>query len=283
VHFEARWYPSKMIGQEPPSHPIRELPAFKLDLWRASAHAACVVIPVINEGIRIRSLVERMYLLGIHRIADIIVVDGGSCDGSLDRAYLEPRGIRGVVTKIGPGRLSSQLRVGYAVALDDGYEHIVTIDGNDKDDPEAIPKVIESLRAGTDFVQASRFVRGGVAENTPVIRWMAIRLIHAPLLSLASGFAWTDTTQGFRGYSRRLLQDDRIGVFRNCFQSYELLAYLSYRAPRLGFRCAEVPSARRYPIGVQTPTKISGVRGNLDLFTTLVRVCVGAFDPPIKS
>jgi glycosyltransferase involved in cell wall biosynthesis len=271
-----------MLGQKPPSRPIREVPAFKLDLWSASAHDTCVVIPVINEGVRIRSLVERMFRLGIHRIADIILVDGGSCDGSLDPAYLEPRGIRGVVTKLGPGRLSSQLRCGYAVALDDGYEHIVTIDGNDKDDPAAIPQMIDSLRAGADFVQASRFDRGGVAENTPLIRWLAIRLIHAPLLALASGFAWTDTTQGFRGYSRRLLQDHRIGVFRNCFQNYELLAYLSYRAPRLGFRCAEVPSARRYPIGVRTPTKISSVRGNLDLFTTLVRVCVGGFDPPIK-
>jgi hypothetical protein len=32
------------------------------------------------------------------------------------------------------------------------------IDGNDKDDPEAIPRFIEALKDGVDFVQASRFV-----------------------------------------------------------------------------------------------------------------------------
>lgn len=46
--------------------------------------------------------------------------------------------------------------------LDQGYEGIVTIDGNDKDDPVAIPQFIEALRQGFDFVQASRFISGVV-------------------------------------------------------------------------------------------------------------------------
>ena len=46
-----------------------------------------------------------------------------------------------------------------------------------------------------------------MAENTPLSRWIAIRLIHAPLCSLASGKWWTDSTQRFRGYSA----DQRVG------------------------------------------------------------------------
>src|SRR5690606_12255913 len=124
-------------------------------------------------------------------------------------------------------KLSAQLRCAYAFALDQGYEGIVTIDGNDKDDPAPIPQFIAALEQGADFVQASRYLPGGVAENTPKLRDFAIRSIHAPLLSLASGFHWTDTTQGFRAYSRKLLLDERIAPFRDVFMTYELLAYLS--------------------------------------------------------
>src|SRR5690606_39964037 len=147
-------------------------------------------------------------------------------------------------------------------ALDQGYEGIITIDGNDKDDPEAIPRFIAALDEGVDFVQASRFLPGGIAENTPKSRDFAIRFIHAPCLSMASGFHWTDTTQGFRAYSRRLLIDPRVAPFRDEFSTYELLAYLSYRAPKLGFICRELATTRRYPKG-EVPTKISSVRGSL--------------------
>jgi dolichol-phosphate mannosyltransferase len=154
---------------------------------------------------------------------------------------------------------------------------LVTIDGNDKDDPEAIPRFIKALKQGVDFVQASRFIAGGVAENTPRSRDLAIRFIHAPMLSLFSGFRWTDTTQGFRAYSRKMLVDPEIALFRDVFMTYELLAYLSYRAPRLGYRCLELPTIRRYPKG-EVPTKISNFKGNLTVLQVLLRACFGAYN-----
>ena len=259
--------------------PVRQVPSNTHEFWTEKRHSACVLIPLINEGERIKSLVRRMHALGIPALADIIFVDGGSKDGSLSRAIHGPLGVRGIVTKTGPGKLSAQLRCGYAMALDQGYEYIVTIDGNNKDDPDAIPAFIQALRDGQDFVQASRFVKGGTAENTPLVRWIAIRLIHAPVLSLASGFWWTDTTQGFRAYSRKLLTDPHVSIFRDCFIRYELLAYLSYRAPCLKFRCVELPTARRYPAEGKIPTKISAVSGNWDLVVTLVKTCFGRFNP----
>ncbi|MFL9928037.1 glycosyltransferase family 2 protein [Paraburkholderia sp. RL18-103-BIB-C] len=254
-----------------------QVPAFKTLLWFGRQREACVVIPVINEGKRIRNLLARMSALGISAQADIVIVDGGSTDGSLVEDFLRQHGVRALLLKTGPGKLSAQLRCAYAFVLDHGYEHIVTIDGNDKDDPEAIPRFIEALEQGIDFVQASRFLAGGVAENTPKSRDLAIRLIHAPMLSLFSGFSWTDTTQGFRGYSRRMLLDPRIGIFRDVFMTYELLVYLSYRVPKLGYRCVELPTIRRYPPG-EVPTKISSVRGNLAVLKCLFVACLGRFN-----
>src|SRR4051794_176001 len=82
----------------------------------------CVVVPVINEGPRIASLLRRMHALGIPHLADIIIVDGGSTDGSLSTALLDETGVAGLIVKTGPGRLSAQLRCAYAFALDQSYE-----------------------------------------------------------------------------------------------------------------------------------------------------------------
>lgn len=255
------------------------MPTFETRRWLGRSTQCCVVIPVINEGERIGRLLERMARIGIERFADIIIVDGGSTDGSLAAARLEAAGVRGLLVKTGSGKLSAQLRCAYAFALDQGYAGIVTIDGNDKDDPAPIPAFARALDDGIDFVQASRFIAGGVAEHTPLVRWLAIRLIHAPMLGLCSGFRWTDTTQGFRAYSRRVLLDARVAPFRAVFAEYELLPYLSRRIPRLGYRCVEMPATRHYPEGGSVPTKIAGVAGNWRVFMALIRACVGALDP----
>lgn len=255
-----------------------QVPSYDVRMTTQASKKWCVVIPVINEGRRITNLIERMARLDVQAHADIIIMDGGSTDGSLELAWLRQHGVHTVLVKTGPGRLSAQLRCAYAFALDAGYEGIVSIDGNDKDDPDAIGSFIAALEKGVDFVQASRFIRGGEAENTPVLRHFAIRLIHAPMLRLFSGFPWTDTTQGFRAYHRRLLLDPRVAPFREVFSGYELLAYLSYRAPRLGFTCLEIGTSRRYPKG-EVPTKISAVKGNVTVLAVLFRACFGRYNP----
>lgn len=259
-----------------------QVPSYSTTFWNGRSRPHCVVIPVINEGERILNLLRRMAAVKIADIADVIIVDGGSIDGSLEPQRLQELGVRGLLVKTAPGKLSAQLRCAYAFVLDEGYTGIVTIDGNDKDDPDAIPRFIEAIEQGYDFVQASRFLAGGVAENTPKSRDFAIRFIHAPMLSLASGFHWTDTTQGFRAYSRAMLLDPRVAPFRDEFSTYELLAYLSYRVPKLGYRCVELPTVRRYPKG-EVPTKISSVRGNLSVLQVLMKACAGHYNPRLGA
>lgn len=255
-----------------------EVPSYEVNLWNEKLNSYCVVIPVINEGDRIKNLLQRMVKLNIQKVADIIIIDGGSTDGSLKLELLNKFNVNGLLTKTGPGKLGSQLRCAYSFALYKGYEGIITIDGNNKDDPKAIFDFITALKGGFDFVQASRFIKGGVGLNTPISRLLAIKIIHAPLLSFFSGFKWTDTTQGFRGYSKRLLLDDRVAVFRDIFQEYELLAYLNYRAPLLNLKCIELPTTRIYPSG-KVPTKITGIQGQLKLIKILFKTCFKKYNP----
>ena len=241
----------------------------------------CLIIPVINEGERIHALLERIAELGLHKKVDIIIVDGGTTDGSLDERYLKSQHVHTLLLKTAKGKLSAQLLCGYDYAQKLEYKGIVTIDGNNKDDPSPIPDFIKKIEDGYDFVQASRFISGGTAVNTPVSRDLAIRFIHAPILSIASGFHWTDTTQGFRAYSAKFLFSSRVAIFREIFSSYELLAYLSYIGPKLGFKCIELPGKRSYPKG-QVPTKISTVKGNIELLKVLFKTALGQYNLETK-
>jgi len=254
-----------------------QVPAFIEDVYRERRSDYCLVIPVINEGDRIRDQLKR--IAGMAIPIDIVVADGGSTDGSLAPEWLKEMNVRACLTKTGPGRLSAQLRVAYAWAMQQGYDGVATIDGNGKDGVDGIWKMIEKLRDGYDYVQGSRYAPGGVAENTPILRWFACRFIHAPLISLAARHWFTDTTNGFRSYSRLFLLDRRVQPFRDIFREYSLLFYLSVRASQLGFRVTEIGVKRSYPKSGVVPTKISGPGAALRLMRELLQVFFGAYHP----
>ena len=229
----------------------------------------CVLIPIINEGNRIINELSRAKEHHISDVADIIICDGGSTDGCTEEARLKELEVNTLLVKDDIGKQGAQLRMGLHFAKERGYKGIITVDGNDKDSIEDVPRFIEKLEEGYDLVQGSRFVKGGVAINTPFIRLIALRVIHAPIISLTAGQWFTDTTNAYRGYSAKYLFDDRVQVFRDVFMTYELLAYLSVRATQIGMKACEIPVTRSYPKTGKTPTKISFFKGNSELMKIL--------------
>ena len=255
------------------------VPDFDNFEFRPRRSRYAVVIPVVNEGDRIQKQLHQMKDLSISARADIIIADGGSTDGSLPKEFLNSVDVRALLIKRGRGKLSSQLRCGYAWCLLQDYKAIITIDGNGKDGAETIPDFIAAIEEGYGYVQASRFIRGGKSANTPLVRLLAIRLLHAPLLSLAARKWFTDTTQGYRAYSREYLLHPGVQPFRSVFVRYELLAYLTVRASQVGFRVKELPTTRIYPKKEKTPTKINSIAALLDLLLVLFRTIMGSYRP----
>lgn len=254
-----------------------ELPSFDLALLAPLRHVNALVIPVVNEGERIRQQLIRIQDAKLP--VDVVLADGGSTDGALDRDFISGAGVRAMLTKTGPGKLSAQLRMAYAWCLREGYTGVVTIDGNGKDGVEAVADMVLKLREGYDYIQGSRYLPGGLAENTPLERTIANRGIHAPLLSLAGRHWFTDTTNGFRAYSARYLLDPRVQPFRDVFQRYELLFYLTVRAGQIGMRVAQVPVQRCYPVNAAIPTKITGVASKFDVLKQTFAVALGCYAP----
>lgn len=239
----------------------------------------CLCIPIINEGERIHKQLQRAQQHGIDKLVDIIICDGDSTDGSTEINQLKDLGVNTLLTKKDSGKQGAQLRMGFWFALERGYEGIITIDGNNKDSIESVPLFIEKLEQEFDFVQGSRYVKGGQAINTPKIRHFAVKFIHSPLISLTARHRFTDSTNAYRCYSKKYLTHPKVQPFRPIFTTYELLAYLSVRASQLGLKVGEAPVIRKYPESGKVPTKISFFKGNFNLIKILVNNLFGKYNP----
>ena len=239
---------------------IYGVPDFECTEYAGKTKDYVLLIPIINEGERITRELSRAKEHGISAYADIVICDGGSTDGCTDEARLRALDVNTLLVKKGAGKQGAQLRMGIYWALQRGYSGVITIDGN-------------------DLVQGSRFIKGGRAINTPLSRFVAVKLIHAPIISLTAHQRFTDTTNAYRAYSARYLRDERVMPLRDVFMTYELLAYLSVRATQLGYKACEIPVTRAYPAKGKTPTKISPLRGNAELMKILLLNAAGRYRP----
>lgn len=255
------------------------VPEFACTEYAEKSKEYVVLIPIINEGNRIIKELKRAYKYNVADHADIVICDGGSTDGCTNETMLRKLRVNTLLVKQDIGKQGAQLRMGIWWAFQRGYKGIITVDGNNKDSIEDVPRFIEKLEEGYDFVQGSRFVKGGKEINTPLLRKISVKFIHAPVVSLTARHRFTDTTNAYRAYSARYLQDQRVQPLRDIFMTYELLAYLSARAAQIGLKVCEIPVTRAYPKAGKTPTKISLFKGNGELMKILCRNLFGAYKP----
>jgi dolichol-phosphate mannosyltransferase len=139
------------------------------------------------------------------------------------------------------------IRQGYRYALDHGFDLIVVMAGNGKDDPKEIPRITNPiLNMGYDYVQGSRFLPGGRRERNPLFRRIFTRAFPY-FWTLLSGVHCTDVTNGFRAYKSKILIDPRIDIWQTWLDGYELEYYLHYKALTLGYKFTERPVSKTYP------------------------------------
>jgi dolichol-phosphate mannosyltransferase len=129
---------------------------------------------------------------------------------------------------------------------DSGHKFVVLMAANGKDNPSEIPRFTMALEKGYEYVQGSRYARGGKADRTPFLRAVFNRMW--PLIwSLLVGKRLTEVTNGFRAYDMRILLDRRIRLDQSWLDNYALEYYLHFKALACGFRYCEVPVTKTYP------------------------------------
>jgi glycosyltransferase involved in cell wall biosynthesis len=119
-----------------------------------------IVVPIYNEKENIQALYTELkgVLTGLSFSCEMIFIDDGSSDGSLD--LLEALHETDPSVKV----ISFRKNFGQTAAMTAGFDHaggevIITMDGDMQNDPHDIPKLIERLNEGYDVVTGWRYDR----------------------------------------------------------------------------------------------------------------------------
>ena len=165
-----------------------------------SAFSGLVVVPAYNESETVGSVVQQ-----VHEHApdfDVVVIDDGSTDETAHAA--RRAGARVVCHPFNLG-IGGAVQSGFRYAMENGYTHLVQVDGDGQHDPAEIPKLLEIMKedrtidmvAGSRFLEDTRYPapfgrRTGIRIFSFILSW----LIHQPV---------SDPTSGFRLYNRRAI------------------------------------------------------------------------------
>jgi len=165
-----------------------------------------VVTPAWNEEECIAGTVREIQAAVAH--ADVLVVDDGSEDRTVDRARAAGAEVLVLPFNLGVG---GAMRAGFKFALHHHYDAVIQVDADGQHDPSEIMNIVDRLaRPGlddvpgrADVVVGARFADKGNYRVRGPRRW-AISFL-SKVLSRMAKTRLTDTTSGFRAANRRAI------------------------------------------------------------------------------
>ena len=163
-----------------------------------------VIVPTYREVDNLPELTRRIHdaVNGAGISTEIVVVDDDSQDGT-DKVCkeLSARYPLRLITRFSERGLARAVIHGIRESQS---EHVLVIDADLSHPPEDIPRLLQYLREGADFVVGSRYVKGGSTDAT----WGVFRRLNSQVATLlARGLTdIKDPMAGFFAFPRRILE-----------------------------------------------------------------------------
>jgi glycosyltransferase involved in cell wall biosynthesis len=197
-----------------------------------NAPRTLVIIPAFNEEASLPIVLDD--LRRRWPSFDVMVVDDGSTDATAKVAR-----DAGVVVAVLPYNLGigGALRTGFRFAVQQGYERGIQFDADGQHDAREIPALLRALDDGADMVVGSRFADSQSGYSVGRVRGSAMRFLRLGV-RLLLGRSFTDTSSGFRAFSRRALEYFAHTYPVDYMDSVEALLLACYA----GFRVTEIPA-----------------------------------------
>ncbi len=195
-----------------------------------------IIIPVYNEGANILPTLQSIMRAVKTPLRVLICYDREDDDtlptirnnrdalGALSIEFVRNRG-RGAHGAVLTGFTTSAAPFALVVMADDDYNAGI------------IDAMVRKAESGYDIVCASRFMPGGSMVGCPWLKAVLVRAGNFTLYHLGR-LPTRDATNGFRLFSRRVLDQITVESDRGFCYSMELLV----KSRRLGWRIGEIPA-----------------------------------------
>ena len=202
-----------------------------------------IVVPALNEAQNLREV-----LPALPSVHEVILVDGGSVDGTVEAAREALEGVI-VLTQMRRGK-GNALAAGFAKVTGDV---VVMFDADGSADPAEIPRFVEALAQGADFAKGSRFRAGGGSGDITPVRRAGNRFLHT-WMNLSFRTRFTDLCYGYNAFWADLLPlldlpDHELvppgGTGMLWGDGFEIETLINCRVAGAGLSITEVPSVER--------------------------------------
>lgn len=211
----------------------------------------CALVPAFNEALQIAKVV----LGAIQHVDEVVVIDDGSNDGTLEVARANGATCLGLAVNRGK---ASALRKGIEFAAARSFTHVLTLDGDGQHRHEDIPVLIQAaVRTGADMVIGTRMFE---RHNMPRARFYS-NTIGSRLASALVGREIRDSQSGFR-----LIRLDKLVSLELRSRFYEFEMEVLIKMARCGCSIEQVSIPAVYEDG-RARSKMKPVRDT-------VRICI---------
>ncbi len=235
-----------------------------------------IIIPAYNERGNIQRLLRQLRTPEIAEIADVLVMNDASTDGTNWAINKENVTVVTHVFNLGYG---SGLQLGYKYAIRRGYKYVIQMDADGQHDPSNVRIIYERLRTADesgrcpDIVLGSRFVEGSAPYKMSFIRKAAVNLFSC-LIYAITGKKIKDPTSGLQGLNRRtVLHYSKYNGFDDSYPDANIITQMLLK----GYVVEEVPAV------MHQRTEGVGLHHGLKTVTYMIRMVLSILAVLIRT